>query len=383
MPVTNNKPLRVCYFGTYRANYSRNQMMIAGLQMNGVEVSECHETLWHGIEDRVRVVSGEWMKPAFWWRVLRTYARLLKKYTQIGDYDVLIVGYPGQFDVFLARVLTWIKHRPLVWDIFMSIYLISLERGLDQKSRMATNLMKMVEGVAVKLPNLLILDTRDYVDWFTKTYGIKPERFRLVPTGADDRIFYPEPGTFTSDTKFLVLYSGTFIPNHGVMYIVDAARQLQGEPEIRFELIGAGPELEKAKEFVAQNHLTNVKFVDWLKKDQLKLRMSQADVCLGAFGITPQSLMTVQNKIYETLAMGRPLISGDSPAVRQAFTHEDHIYLCKRADGQSLAEAIVTLWKDPELRVKISQNGYNLYQEKYQLVKNGQRFFSYLSELKQ
>jgi hypothetical protein len=52
--------LRVCYFGTYRANYSRNQIMIEGLRRNGVEVVECHERLWHSLEDRVQVASGGW-----------------------------------------------------------------------------------------------------------------------------------------------------------------------------------------------------------------------------------------------------------------------------------------------------------------------------------
>lgn len=109
MPATSEKALRVCYFGTYRENYSRNQMMIAGLRLNGVIVIECHQTLWHGIEDRVRVVSREWSKPSFWWRLISVYWRLFKSYLSIGDYDVLVVGYPGQLDIFLARILTLIN----------------------------------------------------------------------------------------------------------------------------------------------------------------------------------------------------------------------------------------------------------------------------------
>lgn len=58
-------PLRVCYFGTYRSNYSRNRIMIEGLRRNGVIVEECHETLWLGIEDRVQIASGGWRNPAF------------------------------------------------------------------------------------------------------------------------------------------------------------------------------------------------------------------------------------------------------------------------------------------------------------------------------
>jgi glycosyltransferase involved in cell wall biosynthesis len=382
MPAANKKPLQVCYFGTYRSNYSRNQMMIAGLRANGVDVVECHQTLWQGIDDRVRVVSGGWYRPEFLWRVIRSYVSLLNKYRKIGDYDILMVGYPGQFDVFVARLLSWLKHRPLVWDVFMSINLISLERGLDNKSRFSTSMVRKIEGVALKIPDMLILDTKEYVDWFVCNYGINPERFRLVPTGADDRVFFPGPEIVKDDGKFYVLYSGTFIPNHGVMYIVEAASYLKDESNIQFEMVGRGPEREKAEAFVVKNQLKNVEFIDWMEKDQLKLRMSQADICLGAFGTTPQSMMTVQNKIYETMAMKRPLVSGDSPAIRASFTHTEQIYLCKRADGKSLAEAIVTLWKNPELRSKIAMGGYQLYINKFDLLHNGARFESYLAELK-
>lgn len=379
--MESDNPLRVCYFGTYRENYSRNQLMITGLRLNGVVVNECHQTLWHGIEDRVRVVSGEWIKPSFWWRIISVYWRLLKIYKNVGDYEVLIVGYPGQFDIFLARILSWLTGRPLVWDVFMSIYLISVERGLDKQNRLIINLLHWLEGIALKLPDLLILDTSEYVRWFNQNYGIKPERFRLVPTGADDRIFSPMPNTSAMDGKFRILYSGTFIPNHGVMYIVEAAKVLADEPSILFELIGAGPELEQAKQFVTEHQLTNVLFLDWMEKEELIVHISQADICLGAFGTTPQSLMTVQNKIYEAMAMGKPLISGDSPAVRQVFTHGEHIYLCQRANGQAIAEAIRTLLNNPGIRDHIARNGFLVFKECYNLLNNGKRCEIYLREL--
>ncbi len=376
-----NNPLRVCYFGTYRENYSRNQMMIAGLRLNGVIVTECHQTLWHGIDDRVRIASGDWIKPSFWWRFIRVYLRLLRSYRKVGDYDVLVVGYPGQLDIFLARILSWLKHKPLVWDVFMSIYLISIERGLDKLNRLSIRLLRRIEGMALRQPDLLILDTSEYVSWFEQTYKISPTRFRLVPTGADDRIYSPVKRNYNTDGKFTVLYAGTFIPNHGVRYIVEAAKLLADHPAIQFEFIGNGPELDYAKRFVTENQLINVNFTEWLEKDQLINRMSQADVCLGAFGTTPQSLMTVQNKIYESIALGKPLISGDSTAVRQIFTHGESIYLCERASGRALADAILTLSEDKRLRDKIAQNGYMLYKEKYDLQHNGKRFTAYLNEV--
>jgi glycosyltransferase involved in cell wall biosynthesis len=356
-------------------------MMIAGLRLNGVNVIECHETLWHGIEDRVQVVTGGWMKPAFWRRFLITYWRLIKRIISIGDFDILIVGYPGQFDVFLAKIISGIKHKPLVWDIFMSIYLISIERGLENSHKFTIKLMHQLESLAVKLPNLLIMDTNEYVKWFTENYEITSERFRLVPTGADNRIFFPMQDALAESEEFQVLYAGTFIPNHGVEYIVEAARYLMDEATIIFKLIGTGPDLDKAKQFVEQNQLTNIQFIDWMDKQELVNQYRQVDVCLGAFGTTPQSMMTVQNKIYESLAIGKPLISGDSPAIRQVCTHMENIYLCERANGKSIADAIIALWKKPSLREKIATNGYRLFLEQYDLTKNGDRYKRHLLEL--
>ena len=301
--TTQVRPLSVCYFGTYRQEYSRNQIMIEGLRQAGVDVIECHESLWRGIEDRVQAASGGWLRPAFIWRVLRTYWHLLRRYCRVGDYDILVVGYPGQLDVFLARLLTWLRRKPLVWDIFMSIYLVALERRLDQHSRSTIGALRGVEWLACRLPDRLILDTAEYVAWFGRTYGVAAERFRLVPTGADDRVYRPVEVARSEGDPFRVMYFGTYIPNHGVQHIIEAARLLRGKPHLEFELVGDGPEREPAQKLAASYGLANITFVSWLDQPVLVVRAAHADIILGAFGSTPQSVMTVQNKIYAALAM--------------------------------------------------------------------------------
>jgi glycosyltransferase involved in cell wall biosynthesis len=299
----------------------------------------------------------------------------------VGDYDVLVAGYPGQFDVFLARLLCRLHRKPLVWDIFMSIYLIALERGLIERSRTTVSLMRQVERIACRLPDLLILDTAEYVAWFRATHDVPSERFRLVPTGADDRIFRPVANECADDGLFRVVYYGTFIPNHGVEHIVEAARLLADDPSIRFELIGDGPDRDKAVALARHHSLSNVSFVGWLSKEELMKRVSKAHICLGVFGTTPQSLMTVQNKVYEGLAMARPVITGDAPAVGRALVHGEHLYLCERANPQALADAVRTLKANPDLRRRLAQNGHRLYREEFDLQHNGARYAAHLHEL--
>jgi len=349
--------------------------------MNGVKVIECHETLWHGIEDRVEITSGGWLRLEFWIRFVKTYVRLLKKFSQIGDYEILIIGYPGQFDVFLGRVLSWLYRKPLVWDVFMSIYLIALERGLDDQAKINVKMLKAIEWVGLRLPILLIQDTAEYVTWFERIHRLTPDRFKIVPTGADDRIFKPLPPRVKLDSQFKLIYYGTFIPNHGVKYIIEAARILSDDPEIEFMLVGTGPEQNQARKHAQEYNLSNIEFIEWLRKPDLINKVAQSDVCLGAFGVTPQSLMTVQNKIYEGLAMKRPVITGDSPAVRENFKPGIHICLCERANGNALASAILTLKNDPKLCEFLAINGFNLYQDQFDLLQNGRRFFRHLKNL--
>jgi glycosyltransferase involved in cell wall biosynthesis len=360
----------ICYFGTYREEYSRNKIMIAALRSVGVEVKECHVSLWHGIEDRVNVTVGGWRSPKFWWRAVKAYVKLLLVYRKVGDYDVLMVGYPGQVDVFLARILANIRKKPLVWDVFMSLYLITKERKLDERKHSSVDLIKKIESMALTKPDLLIQDTAEYVKWFQREYGITPERFRLVPTGADDRIFRPLQKAKKQDDLFHVLYYGTFIPNHGVMNIVQAAQHLQDEKEIVFDMIGDGPERKKAKEFVRDKGLNNVIFYDWMKQEKLVEVINDADVCLGAFGDTPQSLMTVQNKIYECMAVGKPVITGRSPAVENNFKENYHLLSVDR-NPFSIAEGVKYLYQNPKQKEIIAEAGKSLFYSKYNLVNLG------------
>jgi len=371
----------VCYFGTYREEYSRNKIMMAALRSTGIEVKECHVSLWQGIEDRVNITTGGWRSPKFWWRAIKAYFFLVMRYFKVGDFDILMVGYPGHFDVYIARFLANLRKKPLVWDVFMSLYLIAKERKLDSSKHSAVNFLRRIEEGALKKPDLLIQDTAEYVKWFYNEYNIPTEKFRLIPTGADDRIFKPLPKSSHQDGLFHVLYYGSFIPNHGVRLIIQAARLLQDQEDFIFDLIGDGPDREMAEELVENFGIQNVRFYDWMDQESLIQQINKADVCLGAFGDTPQSLMTVQNKIYECMAMGKAVITGDSPAVRDEFKHEHEIFICER-NAVDLGESIKYLNNNPEICLMLGKFGYDHY-EKYNSIKIiGELIVGYFSQIK-
>lgn len=358
--------LRVCYFGTYRANYSRNQIMIEGLRRNDIEVIECHETLWHGIEDRVQAASGGWIRPRFIFRIMCTYWRLLQNYRKIGDYDIMVLGYPGQLDVCIARLLTWSRRKPLVLDTFMSIYLIAKERGLTKKSPFTGKLIRWLEKIACIMPNRLFIDTSAYRTWFVETYNLAPNRFRIVPTGANDDIFRPIK-LDRRDPGFLVIHYSTYLPGTGVDVIIEAAKLLESKPDIHFYMLGEGQFKSQAIAQAKRLGLKNVTFFGWVDKEELPLWIAKADVCLGVFAKAEQSERTVVNKVYEAMAMGKPLITGDSATVRDHITHGREALLVERDNPRALAKAILTLRDDPLLRNELAKRGYHLFVSRFSI----------------
>jgi glycosyltransferase involved in cell wall biosynthesis len=373
--------MKVVYFGTYRENYSRNKIMIAALESAGVQVKVCHEKLWTGVEDRVDTVRKGWLNPIFWYRLLNVYFRLLRKGIQLEPYDIMICGYPGQMDVFLARLIAWIHRKPLVWDVFMSIYLIAIERGLEQENAISLKIIRTVEGLALRLPDLLIQDTQEYINWFKKIYGVTNKKFRLIPTGADNRVFIPLDRPEEKTDKIRVLYYGSFIKNHGLAVIMEAAFLLKSHTNITFELIGEGPEKLFCEKFSEKHDLNNVVFLNWVSQQELVKKISQSSICLGVFGSTEQSLMTVQNKIYECLAMKRPVITGDSKTIQSSFVHGKHLHICER-DAKSLADAVLLLAREPKYRDQLSENGFHEFNNHYGINPLGVRFVEYCQRLR-
>ncbi len=347
--------------------------MIAGLRAQGATVFECHETLWRGIDDRVQQVRGGLFNPRFWRRVLSTYWRLIRRHAKTPEYDAMIIGYPGPFDAYLGRLLSWRRRRPMLLDHYMSLYLIALERGLVTAKSLKGRLLRLVEGLGLRLPDGLISDTESYVDFHCRTYRLQPDRFSLVPAGADERLYSPQPDLEPPDDCFRVTYYGTFIPNHGVLTMIAAAAALKSRQRIVFDFFGEGPDLAEARRKAESHSLNNVTFHGWVEKQELPRIMAQSHLCLGVFGVTPQSMMTVQNKIWEAAAMSRPIVTGDSPTMRATFEHRKNVYLVPREDPRALADAILDLESDATLRSQLAREAHERFRKGHSTTALGAR----------
>ncbi len=378
-----SEKLRICYFGTYLRNYPRNKIIIDGLRRNGVEVIECHVDLWKGIEPRWNEIKSNKGKIKIIFRIILAYLRLFFMHQEIiRDYDVMIVGYTGHLDIFLANLLSSLKRKPLIFDAFVSLYNTLVEdRCLFSPNSLLAKLLYIIDRTSCNLCDGVFLDTYCHIQYFKDRLNVDTTRLFRLWVGADDTVFYPQQSK-KRGKEFIVLFIGGFIPLQGVKYIVQAAHLLEEEQNIKFRLVGSGQEYNQIEKMVKQFGMKNIEFTGWLPYENLPYEIASAQICLGIFGTTEKAKKVIPNKVYMSLAMAKPVITGNSPAIREIFTDRENILLCEMGNPESIAKSIITLKNDTKLRLRIINGGYALFRQKFTPGVIGKKVKEIICELK-
>jgi len=335
------KKIKVCYFGLYRLNSARNIVYIAGLRQNNVEVIECFDH-----------------SPG----LIKYYKLFIKHWKIKNNYDVMITGYPGHLIVLLAKL---ISKKPVIFNALASLYEANIisKRKYSKYSFMAWRTW-LIDWLAFKCANLILVETNKQKDYLVKKFRIKPKKFTRLFTGADDSIFYPDINVKKND-KFTVLFRGRFLPEAGVRHIIKAAKILE-KKEIDFLIIGgAGLEKETTEQIKSLN-LKNLEIISKrrLEINELRRKMLSSHVSIGQIENHERLKRTIPYKAFESLALKLPYITGNSIGIKELLEDRKNCLMVNLADPKDLAEKIIELKNNPELRKKIAENGYKLYKEK-------------------
>lgn len=355
----------MCHFGMSNPQYSRNRVILKGLRQNGVEVVECNAH------------SGHFYRPSL------SKLTYVKRYIQLVEihakmhYDILVTSYVGQLVMPLAKFIT---SKPVVLDAFLGMHEMFTDRKPEASDSYRAKAWYYLDMYSFRSADLILTDTEEHINYFHEQFRISRKKFRRVFVGSDDTIFFPRSVNRVDD-NFLVMFWGTFIPLQGVQFIIRAAKLLKNQKDVMFKLIGSGRTFDLVKNLCQRLRLKNVSFfTKWIPYHKLPNHIAKADLCLGIFGDTPKAKRVIPNKAFETLAMGKPLITGDSPAAREALTNMEDCVLCKMASPKAIAESIILLKEDEYLKKKIATNGYSLFKEKFTPKVIGKELKKYLNE---
>jgi len=349
--------MKILYFGTYEKDYPRNRVVIEGLRKNNVKVGECHVPFWEKVEDK----TGLGIK--FFFKLPIAHLKLVLRFIKSGRSDAIIVGYIGQFDVPLAWILT---RKPIIFNPMISLYdTLVLDRKMFKKGSLKSKMFHFIDKLSFRLSDIVLADTIEHKKYFVKEFGLNPKKVKTLYIGAQEEVFFPRKSKKKNHIK--VLFYGKFTPLHGMPYIIKAAKLLENNKNIKFEIIGTGQTHRKDMWLAKRLDLKNIKFIEWVPYKKLPLHITDADICLGGhFGPGEKAKRVVPNKVFQMIAMKKPVIVSDSGAsIGAGFIDEKNTLFCKMQNEKAIAASILRLAKDEKLRNKIAKESFNLFKEKY------------------
>lgn len=337
--------LRVCRFGRYDPDYARNRVLDKCLGRLGA-------TIVH--------LADPAPLPA---RAPRLIARALTT-----RFDLALVGFRAHADMLFARLVARAHRVPLVFDPLISRY---DEKVVDRRLVSAGSPLArwyfFTDRLGCRLADRVLLDTETHIDYFVHTFGVPRSKFRRLWLGTDDEVIRPQPRT--GDETFTVFFYGRFSPIHGAEHIVRAARELERRGEsCRFVMVGAGQTHAATRALAGELGVESIAFLDPVPYAELAGHMARADVCLGIFGTTGKATRVIPNKVFDGLAAARAVVTADTPAAREALVHGEHAWLVPAGDSHALADALVRLRREPQLRARLADQGYALFQRRFSIA---------------
>lgn len=201
--------------------------------------------------------------------------------------------------------------------------------------------------------------------------GAEPEVVANVP---DERLFFPRP---RAEGPFRLLTHGSLLPRYGIDVLVRAVPRISEEiPNLEVWITGQGedkPRLERLARKLGVERV--VRFFPWAPLEQLPQHIAQVDIGI----VTTPAPWLLPNKLFDYVAMGKPVVASDNEAIRAVFADTDVAYFQPGESGD-LARRVLELHADPDLACGLAENASRAYQP-YRWQTASQRYAAMHSEL--
>lgn len=334
-------------WGTYDLGKPRTRILVSAAHQVFHEVLEQHVEVWRGIEDKTQLKSAS-AKLGVALRWVFAYPVLITRYLLAPKHSVVLIPYMGLIDVLVIYPFAKLRGAKICLDIFISIYDTTvIDRKLLSDQSIFSKLLYHTERLAIEISDVTLIDTKVHGLYVEELFELPLDSIQPVWVGVECESFprrvVPTRERAESD-RIKILFYGQFIPLHGLDVVVKAAELLEraGETAYEWVLIGRGQLQAEIDETISALHLSSVTRVDWVPYEQLVDEIFSSAVCLGVFQADGKSQRVIPNKVFQILAAGVPLITADSPAMRELLiSGADGVTLIAPGDPVALVDAIV------------------------------------------
>jgi glycosyltransferase involved in cell wall biosynthesis len=193
------------------------------------------------------------------------------------------------------------------------------------------------------------------------------------------------PVTQPAKRPLVLGWIGTLKPGNQIELIIEGARQFNARhPDAPLQVLFVGPVLPGYKQTLlerAQLLGDQITIVGPVPHQEVPEYYRQIDIAIMVDADTPQKRFALNLKLFESMAMGVPIIvqpTGDAPKL---VNRERCGLVLAECNAGAIVEALETLSADPEARMVMGRNGQQAVREHYHWGISEQALFTVYDDL--
>jgi glycosyltransferase involved in cell wall biosynthesis len=257
--------------------------------------------------------------------------------------------------------------KPNGFWILESNAILSQESSGDRSTTYFARWANKSEARAYRKCDYLVVVTDELKTLIIEAFNIRPEKIIVVPNGVDANRFNPHISEIKRPLSagFVLGFIGSLMPWQNLELPIRTVHKLRNEGlDIGMTIVGDGAEradLQKLIESLdAQDHVVLTGAADW--KD-IPAYINGFDACYsGPMPLTSGKMYLSPLKLYEYLAMNKPVVASDYADAKKLLTDDRLAYLFSQNDERALSELLKKLVLK-EIDVDFSQLGKKVREE--------------------
>lgn len=276
--------------------------------------------------------------------------------------DLVLASTPPIFPMFAAALVCRMRRIPLVLEVRDLWPASAVQMGI-LRNRTLIRIMEWMERQLYDQSARIVALTEGIRDDI-RTRGWPQEKLEVVTCGVDFDRLYPDPQGAARTRRALgwedrkvVLYFGALGEANNIPVILRAARSLRERGDILFVLVGDGLRRGAIEGEVAAGKLANLVVLPPVAKDQARVYLSAADLCLVTLQDIPLFDGAIPTKLIDYMACARPVLCGIRGEARRILDTAQAGLGFEPDDDRQLARLISELLDDAGRRERLGANG--------------------------
>ena len=294
--------------------------------------------------------------------------RVFWKGFNIADVDLVLTSIPPTFVGPVGWLIARLRQKPFFLEI-RDLWPDALEVKGAVKNRVLLRLLYALSHFLYRKAAFIV----------TVTYGIKqeligkgidPTAIEVLPNGFDCELFQGAAERDKTRQKngwgndFVAIYIGTLVEVTSMDTVVEAAEKLKNVSNIRFEIFGAGNTEPVLRTMIRDKGISNCRLNGTVAKQEVPALLNAADVCLMCLFETPLAHIYFQNKFFDYLGAGKPIVGAMKGHQRLILENIGAGMCVDPKDSTGLAKAVQYLAEHRNMAKKMGQEG-KAYAMKY------------------